>query len=39
LPLRPVARVPLSGPAVRFDFTSVDPSTNTLWIAHMDAML
>jgi DNA-binding beta-propeller fold protein YncE len=37
LPLRPVARVPLSGPAARFDYTSVDPSTNTLWIAHMDA--
>ena len=37
LPLRTVARVPLSGPAVRFDYTSVDPSTHTLWIAHMDA--
>jgi len=37
LPLRAAARVPLSGPAVRFDYTSVDPSTKTLWIAHMDA--
>jgi DNA-binding beta-propeller fold protein YncE len=37
LPLKPVARVPLSGPAVRFDYTSLDPSTNTLWISHMDA--
>ena len=37
LPLKPVARVPLSGPAVRFDYTSLDPSTNTLWIAHMNA--
>ncbi len=37
LPLRTLARVSLSGPAVRFDYTSVDPSTNTLWIAHMDA--
>ena len=37
LQLKPVARVPLSGPAVRFDYTSLDPSTNTLWIAHMNA--
>jgi DNA-binding beta-propeller fold protein YncE len=37
LPLRPVARVPLSGPAVRFDYTSIDPATGTLWISHMDA--
>jgi DNA-binding beta-propeller fold protein YncE len=37
LPLREVARVPLSGPAVRFDYTSFDPSTRRLWIAHMDA--
>jgi hypothetical protein len=36
LPLRTVARVPLPGPANRFDYTSVDPTTNTLWIAHMD---
>jgi DNA-binding beta-propeller fold protein YncE len=32
-----VARVPLSGPAVRFDYTSFDASTGRLWIAHMDA--
>ena len=37
LPLKTVARVPLSGPAVRFDYTSIDPSTNTLWISHMNA--
>jgi len=37
LPLRLVARVPLSGPAVRFDYTSFDPTTQRLWIAHMDA--
>jgi DNA-binding beta-propeller fold protein YncE len=37
LPLRPLARVPLSGPAVRFDYTSIDQTTHTLWISHMDA--
>src|SRR4051794_12529056 len=37
LPLHPVARVPLSGAAVRFDYTSIDPKTHTLWISHMDA--
>ncbi|MGZ4800617.1 MAG: YncE family protein [Acidimicrobiia bacterium] len=37
LPLRTVARVALSGPPVRFDYTSFDPGTNRLWIAHMDA--
>lgn len=37
LPLHQVARVPLSGPPVRFDYTSIDPSTHTLWISHMDA--
>ena len=37
LPLQTVARVPLSGPPVRFDYTSFDPSTKRLWIAHMDA--
>jgi DNA-binding beta-propeller fold protein YncE len=37
LPLQTVARVPLSGPAVRFDYTSIDESTNRLWVAHMDA--
>ncbi len=37
LPLRSVARVALSGPPVRFDYTSIDPTTHTLWISHMDA--
>lgn len=37
LPLHLTARVPLSGPAVRFDYASFDPTTNRLWIAHMDA--
>lgn len=37
LPLRQVARVPLSGSPVRFDYTSIDPTTHTLWISHMDA--
>jgi len=37
LPLKTVARVPLSGPSVRFDYTSVDPSRNQLYVAHMNA--
>ena len=37
LPLRTVARVPLTGPSVRFDYTSLDSTTNELWISHMDA--
>jgi DNA-binding beta-propeller fold protein YncE len=37
LPLRAVARVALSGAAVRFDYTSLDPTAHTLWISHMDA--
>jgi len=37
LPLRAVARVALSGPSIRFDYTSLDPGTNELWISHMDA--
>lgn len=37
LPLKQVARVPLSGSSVRFDYTSLDPSSNKLYIAHMDA--
>jgi DNA-binding beta-propeller fold protein YncE len=37
LPLKPVARVALPGPSVRFDYTSLDPGTNKLYIAHMDA--
>jgi DNA-binding beta-propeller fold protein YncE len=37
LPLKTIARVPLSGAAIRFDYTSLDPSTNKLWISHMNA--
>jgi DNA-binding beta-propeller fold protein YncE len=37
LPLRTVARVPLPGPSVRFDYTSIDPTTSRLYIAHMNA--
>lgn len=37
LPLKEVARIALPGPSVRFDYTSIDPSTNRLYIAHMDA--
>jgi DNA-binding beta-propeller fold protein YncE len=37
LPLVVVGRVPLSGPAVRFDYTDIDPGTDRLWVAHMDA--
>jgi DNA-binding beta-propeller fold protein YncE len=37
LPLKTIARVQLSGPANRFGYTSLDPSTNRLWISHMDA--
>ena len=29
--------MPLSGPANRFDYTSLDPTTNLLWISHMNA--
>jgi DNA-binding beta-propeller fold protein YncE len=36
-PLEFVADVPLSGPAVRFDYQSIDPVHNRLYIAHMDA--
>jgi DNA-binding beta-propeller fold protein YncE len=37
LRLKVVARVPLSGAAIRFDYTSLDPGTNELWISHMNA--
>src|SRR3954471_4890597 len=37
LPLKPVVRVALPGPSVRFDYTSLDPAANKLYIAHMDA--
>ena len=36
-PLRTVADVPLTGPAVRFDYQTLDTLTNRLYIAHMDA--
>src|SRR5438128_2437404 len=31
------ADIPLPGPAVRFDYQSIDPSTSRLYISHMDA--
>ena len=37
LPLQQVARVALPGPSNRFDYTSIDPTTNRLYIAHMNA--
>ena len=37
LPLELVADVPLPGPSNRFDYTSIDPTTKTLYIAHMNA--
>jgi DNA-binding beta-propeller fold protein YncE len=37
LPLKLVANVPLPGPSNRFDYTSIDPGANRLYIAHMDA--
>ena len=37
LPLRRVASVPLPGPSNRFDYTSLDPTTGRLYIAHMNA--
>jgi DNA-binding beta-propeller fold protein YncE len=36
LPLATVARVDLPGHPVRFDYTSIDPATGRLYIAHMD---
>jgi hypothetical protein len=36
-PLKKVADVPLPGPAVRFDYQSIDPSQGRLYIAHMNA--
>ena len=36
-PLKKVADVPLTGPAVRFDYQSLDPSHGRLYIAHMSA--
>src|SRR6187397_676161 len=37
LPLKLVASVPLPGPSNRFDYTSLDPTTGKLYLAHMDA--
>ena len=37
LPLKAVARVALPGPSVRFDYVSIDPGSNRLYIAHMNA--
>jgi DNA-binding beta-propeller fold protein YncE len=37
VPLKKVADVPLPGPAVRFDYQSIDPSHGRLYIAHMNA--
>jgi DNA-binding beta-propeller fold protein YncE len=37
LPLKLVANVSLPGPSNRFDYTSFDPTTDKLYIAHMDA--
>lgn len=37
LPLKLVANVPLPGPTNRFDYTSFDPTTSRLYLAHMDA--
>src|SRR5437879_9158214 len=36
-PLKKVADVPLPGPAVRFDYQSLDASSGRLYIAHMNA--
>jgi hypothetical protein len=36
-PLKKVADVPLPGPAVRFDYQSLDVSHSRLYIAHMNA--
>ena len=36
-PLKKVADVPLPGPAVRFDYQSLDASHDRLYIAHMNA--
>jgi DNA-binding beta-propeller fold protein YncE len=36
-PLNTVADIPLHGPAVRFDYQSLDSTTGPLYIAHMNA--
>jgi DNA-binding beta-propeller fold protein YncE len=35
--LQSVADIPLAGPAVRFDYQSIDTTANRLYISHMDA--
>jgi hypothetical protein len=37
LPLRTVADVPLPGPSSRFDYQSLDPTANLLYVAHLAA--
>jgi DNA-binding beta-propeller fold protein YncE len=37
LPLKAVAHIALPGASVRFDYTSIDPRSQRLYIAHMDA--
>lgn len=37
LPLKPVSNVRLPGPSNRFDYTSLDPTSGRLYIAHMNA--
>jgi DNA-binding beta-propeller fold protein YncE len=37
LPLKLIANIALPGPSNRFDYTSLDPTTNRLYIAHMNA--
>jgi len=37
VPLKKVADIPMPGPAVRFDYQSLDPSQERLYIAHMNA--
>src|ERR1700680_3533801 len=37
VPLKKVADIPMPGPAVRFDYQSLDASQGRLYIAHMNA--
>src|SRR5258708_27830767 len=37
VPLKKVADIPMPGPAVRFDYQSLDPFQGRLYIAHMNA--
>jgi DNA-binding beta-propeller fold protein YncE len=36
-PLKLVADLPMPGPAVRFDYQSLDPTSDRLYVAHMNA--